>query len=177
MADAETIWQRFIVCKLQPQSLNSGTQSIDNTQSSVLGARSINLSSGSIALHADADTAALMRDLAVRPVAELLSEKASRELASRSRYVDFVRLAFSCCVNDASGRAKKAELAIKSIEVRLFVHVEGTINRPLLLVGAVRLIAVLRAGCSFLATCELRNIYPASSMIRYTTQVCRLRKF
>lgn len=115
MATDQCIWERFVACKLtQSQSfLNS-----QNANSgSILGARSNNLTSGSIALRADAYSASLMRDLALKPVAELFSDKASQELANRNRYVDFVRLVLSCLAS-SSGREKKADIAIRSIKVQ-----------------------------------------------------------
>lgn len=113
MASAYSIWERFVGCKL-PQATSLVSQNSENN--SILGSRSINLTSGSIALHTDAGAATLIRDLAVKPVTELLSAKASQELASRNRYVDFVRLVLSCCVADASGREKKAAVAVKALQ-------------------------------------------------------------
>lgn len=118
MASADSIWERFVGCKLS-QAPSFVSQSSENN--SILGSRSINLTSGSIALHADARAATLMRDLAVTPATELLSGKASQELASRNRYVDFVRLVLSCCVADASGREKKAAVAVKALEASICV--------------------------------------------------------
>lgn len=89
MTSADPVWERFVACKLS-QAPSFVSQTSENN--SILGARSVNLTSGSIALNADAGTAGLMRDLAVKPVEEILSGKASQELASRNRYV---RLIFS----------------------------------------------------------------------------------
>lgn len=89
MTSADPVWERFVACKLS-QAPSFVSQTSENN--SILGARSVNLTSGSIALNADAGTAGLMRDLAVKPVEEILSGKASQELASRNRYV---RLTFS----------------------------------------------------------------------------------
>ena len=114
--DDVAIWERFIASKVQ--KLNSGTQNSSTSQANILGTRSFNLSSGSIALNADADMQGLMCDLTIKPASEILTDKSSRELARRSRYVDFVRLALACCRADPDGRAKKVSLAVKSIEVR-----------------------------------------------------------
>lgn len=84
MASVDPVWERFVACKLS-QASSFVSQNSENN--SILGARSVNLNSGSIALNADAGTAGLMRDLAVKPVEEILSGKASQELASRNRYV------------------------------------------------------------------------------------------
>lgn len=120
MAGADPVWERFVACKLS-QAPSFVSQNSENN--SILGARSVNLTSGSIALNADAGTAGLMRDLAVKPVEEILSGKASQELASRDRYVDFVRLVLSCCVADASGREKKAAVAVKALQVCSYCRV------------------------------------------------------
>lgn len=106
MASDDPVWERFVACKLS-QAPSSASQNSENN--SILGGRSVNL------LHADAGTAGLMRDLAVRPVEEILSGKASQELASRNRYVDYVR--FVLC---ASGREKKAAVAVKALQVRAY---------------------------------------------------------
>lgn len=113
MASDESVWERFLRSKWTPSQ-----QGASQLQSGILDGRSINLSAGSTALSADADTAGMMRELALKSIAELLSEKASRELARRNRYVDYVRTVFNCAVADSSGRKKKAEITVRCIEVR-----------------------------------------------------------
>lgn len=111
------LWERFIASKAH--NFNCGAQQ-SSSQASILGTRSFNLSSGSIALNADTEIQALMCDLTVKPAVEILTEKSTRELATRGRYVDFVRLALACCRTDPSGRAKKVALSVKAVEVRNF---------------------------------------------------------
>lgn len=83
-----------------------------------MGARSINLSStGSIALNANPETAALMRELTVRPVAELLSEEAFQELASRNRLVDFMSYLLANRTKDAARHARVQAIAVAGIQV------------------------------------------------------------
>lgn len=119
MACSEPIWERFLGSKLTPSHRTA--DQLSGTSSGILDGRSVNLtpaSIGSIALHADADTAGLMRELAMKTAAELFSDKTSQELARRNLYVDFVRAVLSCAVlAKCSGREKKADVAVRCIEV------------------------------------------------------------
>lgn len=133
MNSPEALWERFIASKSTQSQTLINTQNSQSNSGGILGVRSINnLSGGSIALHADADSAALMRDLSTAPVAVLLSEKSSRELANRSRYVDFVRLLLACLANSSllSGREKKAEIAVRCIEVSFYKSSSMTFKPP-----------------------------------------------
>lgn len=116
MDEAQPIWERFVACKsvTQPQTFQNSQQS-SGGGGGILGARSSNLSSSSIAL--TADSAALMREFTVRPVAELLSEKTLQELANRNRLVEYLR---ACLVNrtrDTTGHARVQAIAVAGIEV------------------------------------------------------------
>lgn len=71
-----------------------------------------------MALNASPETAALMRELTVRPVAELLSEEAAQELASRNRLVDFVRYLLANRTKDAAGHARVQAITVAGIKVR-----------------------------------------------------------
>lgn len=127
MAEAGPIWERFVACKslAQPQTaiqILSQQNSSSSNGGGILGARSLNLSStGSIALNASPETAALMRELTIRPVAELLSEDAAQELASRNRLVDFMRYLLANRKKDAAGHARVQAIAVAGIRVRCSV--------------------------------------------------------
>lgn len=123
------MWERFINSKLTTENGRTQQSTQNTQQSSILESRSVNLTAGSIALHAGAGTAVLMRELAEKPVTEILSHEASKELASRNRYVDFVELVMKCSVADASGREKKADVAVRSIQVRFTgTHTSSTVR-------------------------------------------------
>lgn len=116
-----TLWERFIASKLTQTSEAVAAEHEGSSShlsgGSMLNLRSPNLTAGSIALHADTETAALMRELAVKPTSELFSAKASRELAARGRFVDFVKAVMSCAA--LSNSSKKGEVAIRCIEVKM----------------------------------------------------------
>lgn len=110
MDEAQPIWERFIS---QPQPFQTSQNSSGG--GGILGARSLNLSSSSIALNAG--SAALMREFTVRPVAELLSEKALQELADRNRLVDYLRFCLTNRTRDTTGHARVQAIAVAGIEV------------------------------------------------------------
>lgn len=91
------IWERFIESKLTQTSATAASEH------------------GSIALHASADTANLMREIAVKSTSELFSAQAAKELAARGRFVDFVRAVLSCAA--LTNSSKKAEVATRCVEV------------------------------------------------------------
>lgn len=108
MAEAGPIWERFIA---HPQTFQT------SQPSGVLGARSLNLSSSSIGL--SPKSAALMREITVRPVSELLSQAALRELARRSRLVDYIGCLLRNRTKDATTEHGRVQaIAVAGIEVR-----------------------------------------------------------
>lgn len=113
MAEDEPVWERFLASKLSPDQQGSS-----QLQPGVLDGRDMNLTAGSIALRGDGRTAELMSKMTLESAADLLSDKASRELIRRNRYVEYIRLVLRCTVANQSGRAKKTEIAVKCIEVR-----------------------------------------------------------
>lgn len=121
---AVPIWERFIASKLTQTATAAAEHG--STQSNA------NLTAGSIALYASADTAELIRDLAIKPTSELFSAKASRELATRGRFVEFVRAVMSCAT--LTNSSKKAEVAVRCVEVRCMMYMgiaDSTVYRVL----------------------------------------------
>eukprot|EP00903_Cladosiphon_okamuranus_P008699 g8335.t1 len=91
----------------------------------ILGTRSLNLSSSSIAL--TSSSAALMREFTVRPVAQLLSQKALEELAGRNRLVDYLRVCLKNRTRDATGHARVQAIAVAGIEA---IHTGMVVDKP-----------------------------------------------
>lgn len=121
MDEAQPIWERFVACKsLTQPTFQMSQQGSSSGGGGILGARSLNPSSSSIALNAS--SASLMREFTVRPVAELLSEKALQELASRNRLVDYLRVCLENRTRDATGHARVQAVAVAGIEVSRSVH-------------------------------------------------------
>eukprot|EP00752_Nemacystus_decipiens_P005128 g4653.t1 len=125
MDEAQPIWERFVACKSlsQPQAFQVSQSSSGG--GGILGARSLNLSSSSIALNAA--SAALIRDFTVRPVAELLSEKVLEELANRNRLVDYLRTLLASRTRDTSGHARVQAITVAGIEA---VHTGMVVDKP-----------------------------------------------
>lgn len=122
MDEAQPIWERFVACKSLPaQAFQTSQQSSGG--GGILGPRSLNLSSSSIALNAN--SAALMREFTVRPVAELLSEQALQELANRNRLVDYLRFCLTNRTRDTTGHARVQAIAVAGIEVSRSSHRES----------------------------------------------------
>lgn len=117
MDEAQPVWERFVACTglTQPTFQTSQQSSGISGGGGILGTRCLNLSSSSIAL--SASSAALMREFTVRPVAELLSDKALQELASRNRLVDYLRACLKNRTRDATGHPRVQAIAVAGIEV------------------------------------------------------------
>lgn len=161
MTGNEAVWERFLKSRF-----TSDRQRASQLQTGVLDGRSTNLTADSIALHGDEDTAMLMRELAVRSTTELLSEKASRELARRNRYVDYVRAVLSCAAADCSGRGKKMDIALRCIKVSWYFH-----SRAVPHVGSLERCIAPQARRSMASM--FRSIQPSSYAARLRSRTCR----
>lgn len=138
MDEAQPIWERFVA-----QNFQMSQQSSSLGGGGILGARSLNLSSSSMAL--TATSAALMREFTVRPVAELLSEKALQELANRNRLVEYFRACLENRTKDATGHARVRTIAVAGIEVRAEACIEETASK---LSSMCHIVSVRKGACT-----------------------------
>ncbi|CAB1119943.1 unnamed protein product [Ectocarpus sp. CCAP 1310/34] len=110
MDETEATWERFVSCK----SLLTQFQHFQTLQQG--GGFGGILSSSSS--NANSETSALIRELTVRPVSNLLSDEAVQGLAKHDRLVDFIQLVLRSRSRNTPGTAARVqEIAVVGIKV------------------------------------------------------------